>query len=109
MKQLNLFSDQELEAISLKNTAVQQSNTGTKPIKAAEEAPAKPITVKKIEETSEQNSMTEQDLPTSPPVIHTEAPKNSAPIATQAFQNGKTVEKMIVFYTDKTFAVYTPE
>ncbi len=103
MKQLNLFSDQELEAISLKNTAVQQSNTGTKPVKAAEEAPAKIITVSKIVETPEQT--------TAPsPVIPSEAAKNTAPpMAAQAFQNGKTVEKMIVFYTDKTFAVYTPE
>ena len=101
MKQLNLFSDQELEAISIKNAAVQQSNTTAQPVKAAaapvvEAAPK--IKVTRIEEPSE-------DLE---PITKAE-PKQSPPLPAQAFQTGKTVEKMIVFYTDKTFAVYTPE
>lgn len=109
MKQLNLFSDQELEAISIKNTAVQQSNTVSKPVKAAEEAPAKIITVTKIEEAPDQSSTTEQVSPPPAPTGQTQSSQTAPPIAPQAFQNGKTVEKMIVFYTDKTFAVYTPE
>ncbi len=107
MKQLNLFSDQELEAISIKNTAVQQANTVAKPVKAAEEAPAKIITVSKIVETPEQVNSAEPVSPAS--TVQAEAVKTPPPIAAQAFQNGKTVEKMIVFYTDKTFAVYNPE
>ena len=100
MKQLNLFSDQELEAISLKNTAVQQSNTTAQPVKATAtvaEAPPK-IKVSRIEEVIDEPE----------PIAKTEQ-KPSSPMPTQALQSGKTVEKMIVFYTDKTFAVYTPE
>ncbi|MBC7486284.1 MAG: helix-turn-helix transcriptional regulator [Cytophagaceae bacterium] len=100
MKQLNLFSDQELEAISIKNTAAQQSSTMAQPVKAAfVEPPAKVRMETKIIESPA------QDVSNESPVNH----KQSSPLPSQAFQNGKTVEKMIVFYTDKTFAVYTPE
>jgi transcriptional regulator with XRE-family HTH domain len=103
MKQLNLFSDQELEAISLKNAAVQQSNATAQPIKASViESVAKPITVAKIQHPLEQAAPTEQTP------LHA-AHQSPAPLVPQAFSSGKTVEKIMVFYTDKTFAVYTPE
>lgn len=107
MKQLNLFSDEELEAISLKNQSVQQSSTTAHPIKATldnaglkqkqESKPFEPPAP--AEETKE--------APISAPLLSDT--KTSPSMPTQAFQNGKTVEKMIVFYTDKTFGVYTPE
>jgi len=110
MKQLNLFSDQELEAISLKNTAVQQSSTTAQPIKAAPvtEAPPKVRMETKIIESPAQ--VVPEENPTVPGSNGSPTElKQTAPLPAQAFQNGKTVEKMIVFYTDKTFAVYTPE
>jgi transcriptional regulator with XRE-family HTH domain len=98
MKQLSLFSDQELEAISIKNTAVQQSNTTAQPVKASAVAePPVQIKVSKILEQPEPNPMAQAEQ------------KQSSPLPAQPFQSGKTVEKMIVFYTDKTFGVYTPE
>ncbi|HSZ71829.1 MAG TPA: helix-turn-helix transcriptional regulator, partial [Cytophagaceae bacterium] len=109
MKQLNLFSDQELEAITIKNTAIQQSSTTAQPVKAA--AP--------VSESSLKNSVPEEkaSAPVSASVpTATSTPPKTEPIKTvssdfpiQPFQTGKTVEKMIVFYTDKTFAVYHPE
>jgi transcriptional regulator with XRE-family HTH domain len=106
MKQLNLFSDQELEAISIKNTAVQQSSTTAQPVKATAvaEAPAKVRMETKVIESPAQ-VLAEEIPPVHPPA----ETKQTSALPTQAFQNGKTVEKMIVFYTDKTFAVYTPE
>ncbi|MDB5258277.1 MAG: hypothetical protein JWM14_2972 [Chitinophagaceae bacterium] len=110
MKQLNLFSDQELEAISIKNTAVQQSSTTAQPVKAtaATEAPAKVRMETKVIESPVLSVVEEIPANTTPNGSPAEQ-KQATPLPAQTFQNGKTVEKMIVFYTDKTFSVYTPE
>ena len=107
MKQLNLFSDQELEAISIKNKAVQQASIRSQPLKATavEEAPAKIRMETKVIESH----AVLQETPLSPNPAPAAEQKQTPPLPVQAFQNGKTVEKMIICYTDKTFAVYTAE
>ena len=103
MKQLSLFSDQELEVLSIKNAALQQSHTTAQPVKT--NALAEPPVQIKVSKIAEQQEPT--TIPTHP-VAEAEQ-KQSSPLPAQAFSSGKTVEKMIVFYTDKTFGVYTPE
>jgi transcriptional regulator with XRE-family HTH domain len=108
MKQLNLFSDQELEAITIKNEAIQQANhaTAQQPVKAS------PPSAPKAE-----HKTVEEVIPPVPPapalseLSKGEQSKASipAPPLAQALSSGKAIEKMIVFYTDKTFAIYHPE
>lgn len=109
MKQLNLFSDQELEAISITKAEVQQAHAASQPVKALASPAA---SVEKPTKTEVRMDEAIVSAPVSSPVQPKPEPAKPivpAELPTQAFQNGKTVEKMIVFYTDKTFAVYHPE
>jgi len=104
MKQLSLFSEEELESVSLKPTVHKHASNA-------------PIAVPHSSKTEELPILNDQ--PVESPVAHKIVePERTAPAnpvqAPAAFlglaqSQGKTIEKMMVFYSDKTFAVYHPE
>ena len=104
MKQLSLFSEDELETVQLKPTVHKHSTAAPvsipNPVKAEEYLP--PISAP-------------LETPVANKIVHSSptAPLNqvqdSSAMVAKAMSSGKTIEKMMVFYSDKTFAVYHPE
>lgn len=112
MKQLNLFGEEDpappsstinqadqlkdqLEALKeeLKKSLISE-------IKPVEKPPVPPVVVPTQEEKPE---------PVKPAPKPTTEPAQMAAAMTAADPSGKRIERIMIFYSDKTFSVYTPE
>lgn len=117
MKQLNLFSEEELESVSIKpNTTIQNHHSTPSPVAVndrVEKELSAAIPVSPVSAESPVAPKVEQQPVTALPPQQPHAVPNPAhpPVEmfSQALASGKTIEKMVVFYSDKTFSVYHPE
>ncbi len=108
MKQLNLFSEEELESVSIKpSTTIQNHHHISSPV-AAHNQVENPTVISPSPSESSVAPKTEP-LPATalPPTHHVVA--SPADVIAQAFTSDKKIEKMVVFYSDKTFSIYHPE
>lgn len=111
MKQLNLFSEEELESVSIKPTIQHHQHSASNPTLASDAAPVRktPPPAQQPEEAQSQPSSQSHSSETNfqePFPINKNANPSSMSMRSG---EGKTIEKMIVFYTDKSFSVYHPE
>jgi plasmid maintenance system antidote protein VapI len=114
MKQLNLFSEEELESVSIKPStppAVQPlQDTVYADVHVQPPTLAQHHTPSSWPSASTVAEKKEVHAPTAPASNeHTKPGPPPPALMSEGYAQGKSIEKMIVFYTDKSFSVYHPE